>query len=107
MVTSTDTDAIGWLTSLRDSVEPLFVAPIFLLALYGLTRVPRRVAVLSVTLLAYQWGLAIIFVGATRYRIPWDFVAALLAGAALVDLAERFGRRRAGRAAGAVAMLTA
>jgi hypothetical protein len=93
----TRSDAIGWLTSLRDSVEPIFVAPIFLLALYGLTRVPRRVAVLSVILLAYQWGLAIVFVGATRYRVPWDFVAALLAGAALVDLVERLGRRRAGR----------
>ena len=34
-----------------------------------------------------------LFVGATRYRVPWDFVAALLAGAALVDLAGRLRRR--------------
>ena len=94
----TRNDEVSWLTGLRDTVEPLYIAPIFLLALYGVTRVPRRVAVLSVVLLAYQWGLAIIFVGATRYRVPWDFVAALLAGAALVDLAERLGRRRATRA---------
>jgi 4-amino-4-deoxy-L-arabinose transferase-like glycosyltransferase len=95
----TRADEVSWLTSLRDTVEPLFMAPIFLLGLYGLFRVPRRVAVLSVILLGYQWGMAIIFVGATRYRVPWDFVAALLAGAALVDLAERLGRRRTRAAA--------
>jgi 4-amino-4-deoxy-L-arabinose transferase-like glycosyltransferase len=96
----TRSDEVSWLTSLRDTVEPLFIAPIYLLALYGLTRVPRRLAVLSVILLGYQETLAILFVGATRYRVPWDFVAALLAGAALVDLAERLGRRRAARAGG-------
>ena len=73
------------------------MVPLFLLALYGLFRVPRRLAVLAVTLLAYQWALAILFVGATRYRVPWDFVAALLAGAALVDLAGRLRRSEPAR----------
>ena len=32
---------------LRDWLEPAFMIPVFLLALYGLFRVPRRLAVLS------------------------------------------------------------
>jgi hypothetical protein len=39
--------------------------------------------------------MAMVFVGTTRYRVPWDFVVALLAAAAVVDLARRFGERRA------------
>ena len=66
--------------------------------MYGLFRVPRRLAALSLLLLGYQWALAVLFVGATRYRVPWDFIPCLLAGAAAVDLAGRFQRRRATRA---------
>jgi len=33
-----------------------------------------------------------VFLGATRYRVPWDFVVALLAAATLVALAGRYGR---------------
>ena len=90
----TRSDAVGWVTSLRDSVEPIFIGAVFLLGIYGLFRVRRRFAVFSLAFLAYQWALAIVFVGATRYRVPWDFVAALLAGAAIVDLAERLAARR-------------
>jgi hypothetical protein len=39
-----------------------------------------------------------IFVGVTRYRVPWDFVLDLLAAAALVAIAARV-RARAGRSA--------
>jgi hypothetical protein len=85
---------VKWVTGLRETVEPVYMTPVFLLALLGLTRVRRRFAVLALTFLAYQWALAVIFVGATRYRVPWDFIAALLAGAALVDLSGRLGRRR-------------
>jgi 4-amino-4-deoxy-L-arabinose transferase-like glycosyltransferase len=84
----------GSLGGLRRWLEPTFMIPVFLLALYGVFRVPRRFAALAVTVLAYQWVLAMVFVGATRYRVPWDFVSTLLAGAALVDLAERFGTSR-------------
>jgi 4-amino-4-deoxy-L-arabinose transferase-like glycosyltransferase len=90
----TRSDAVGWLTDLRDSVEPVYMSIVFALALYGLWRVPRRFAVVALLLLAYQWLLAAVFVGATRYRVPWDFVAALLASAALVDLVDRFQARR-------------
>jgi len=85
---------VKWVTGLRETVEPVYMTPVFLLALLGLTRVRRRFAVLALTFLAYQWALAVIFVGATRYRVPWDFIAALLAGAALADLSGRLGRRR-------------
>ena len=94
----TRSDAVGWLTDLRDTVEPVFIGLVFLLAVYGVFRVPRRLAALSLLLLGYQWALAVIFVGATRYRVPWDFIPCLLAGAAAVDLAGRFRRRRATRA---------
>ena len=89
----TRADEVSWLTSLRDSVEPLYIGAVFLLALYGLFRVPRRFAALSLLLLGYQWALAIVFVGATRYRVPWDYVGALLASAAIVDIAARIERR--------------
>jgi hypothetical protein len=91
----TRSDEQGWLTSLRDSVEPIYIGAVFLLALIGLAVVPRRFAVVAVVLLLYEWALAIVFVGATRYRIPWDFIPALLAGAAVVAAAERRSSRRA------------
>ena len=86
--------AASQLNTVRRWVQPAYMLPLYLLAAYGLMRVPRRVAALSVLLLAYQWLVAMIFVGATRYRVPWDFVLALLAGAAILDLAERFAARR-------------
>ena len=82
------------LNRVRASIEPLYSTPLFLLALLGLAFVPRRFAVLAVTLLGYQWAVAAIFVGATRYRVPWDFIPALLATAALVEIARRLQRRR-------------
>jgi len=90
----TQVGAAGWLNDLRASVEPFYMLPLFLLALFGLTRVPRSFAVLAVILLGYQWLVAMLFVGATRYRVPWDFVIALLAAAALVDIAARVRARR-------------
>ena len=45
----------------------------------GVIRLPRRFVVLAVGLLAYQTVAAMVFAGATRYRVPWDFLLALLA----------------------------
>ena len=42
----------------------------------GLFVVPRRFVVLSVALLAYKTLAALVFAGATRYRVPWDFLLA-------------------------------
>jgi len=63
--------------------------PLYCLAVAGLFFVPRAFAVLCVLLLAYQTAVAMIFVGVTRYRVPWDFLLALLAATALVALARR------------------
>jgi 4-amino-4-deoxy-L-arabinose transferase-like glycosyltransferase len=78
----------------RKFAEPLFVVPLFLLALYGLTLVPRHFAALALALLAYQTVVAMLFVGQTRYRVPWDFLLAVPAAAALLALSERFAARR-------------
>jgi len=83
-----------WLDTLRTSSEPLFVVPLYLLAAVGLFLVPRAFAVLTILLLAYQTAVAMIFVGVTRYRVPWDFLLCLLASAALVALARRVADAR-------------
>jgi 4-amino-4-deoxy-L-arabinose transferase-like glycosyltransferase len=77
--------------SLRDWAEPAYVVPLYALGLLGVLRVPRRLLVLVVALLAYQTLAAMVFAGATRYRAPWDFAIALLAGAGLLSLADRLG----------------
>ena len=89
----TSDDPTSVLNRLRASVEPIYTTPVFALALFGLVLVPRRFAALALTLLGYQWLMAVVFVGATRYRVPWDFVVALLAAAALVEIAARLSRR--------------
>jgi 4-amino-4-deoxy-L-arabinose transferase-like glycosyltransferase len=81
----------GWLDTLRSSAEPAYVVPLYLLAVLGLFVVPRFFAALAVLLLGYQTLVAMLFVGETRYRVPWDFLLALLAGAALVHLWEKRG----------------
>ena len=45
-------------------------------------------------LLGYQTLVAMLFVGETRYRVPWDFLLALLAAAALVELDARRAQAR-------------
>ena len=83
-----------WLDTLRTSSEPLFMIPLYCLAVAGLFLVPRAFAVLCVLLLAYQTAVAMIFVGVTRYRVPWDFLLALLAATALAALARRLAEIR-------------
>jgi 4-amino-4-deoxy-L-arabinose transferase-like glycosyltransferase len=86
--------------SLRTSTEPLFVVPLYLLALAGLFFVPRAFAALAVLLSAYQTAVAMIFVGVTRYRVPWDFLLCVLASAAIVELARRARELRRERLVG-------
>lgn len=66
---------------LRTWAQPLYTSLLYALALIGLFFAPRRFAILAVLLLAYQTLAAVVFVGATRYRITTDFVLALLAAA--------------------------
>jgi hypothetical protein len=80
--------------SLRDWAVPAYVVPLYALGLVGALRVPRRLLVLIAALLAYQTLAAMAFAGATRYRAPWDFAIALLAGAGLLALADWLGISR-------------
>jgi 4-amino-4-deoxy-L-arabinose transferase-like glycosyltransferase len=84
----------SWLDTLRSSAEPAYMIPLYLLAFVGLFFVPRFLAVLSVLLLGYQTLVAMLFVGETRYRVPWDFLLALLASAAIVELTARVRAHR-------------
>ena len=84
----------SWLDTVRTTAEPAYMIPLYLLALIGLFLVPGWFAALTVLLLGYQTLVAMLFVGETRYRVPWDFLLALLASAALVDLSRRVRARR-------------
>jgi hypothetical protein len=76
--------------AIRTLAQPVYTSVLYALGLLGLLFAPRRLTVLALALLAYQTIAAIVFVGATRYRIPTDFLIALLAAA----LFERvLGRR--------------
>jgi 4-amino-4-deoxy-L-arabinose transferase-like glycosyltransferase len=92
-----------WLDTLRTSSEPLFIVPLYCLAIAGLFLVPRAFAVLTVLLLAYQTAVAMIFVGVTRYRVPWDFLLCILAATALAALADRVAASRRHRLQGSEA----
>jgi 4-amino-4-deoxy-L-arabinose transferase-like glycosyltransferase len=78
--------------AVRDLAQPLYASVLFALGLAGLFLVPRPFAVLALALLVYQTLAAMLFVGATRYRVPYDFLIALLAAAAL-DWAHARWRR--------------
>ena len=66
---------------LRTWAQPVYTSLLYALGLLGLWFAPRRFAVLAVLVLAYQTLAAVVFVGATRYRVPTDFLIALLAAA--------------------------
>jgi hypothetical protein len=79
----------------RRVIEPIYMWALYALAAVGLFVAPRRFVVLALSVLAYQSACAMVFVGATRYRIAWDFLLAVLAAAALGRAAEwlRVGRK--------------
>jgi 4-amino-4-deoxy-L-arabinose transferase-like glycosyltransferase len=81
--------------SLRKWVEPLYMVPLYLLAIAGLFVVTPPFRVLALGFALYETAAAWVFAGTTRYRVPWDFVLALLAAAALERLWQRV-RTRAG-----------
>ena len=67
----------------RSVVEPAYMIVLYALALVGLLYVPRRFAALALALLVYDTLTAMLFAGETRYRVPWDFLIALCAAAAV------------------------
>jgi hypothetical protein len=81
-----------WVDTLRNWPAAVGFTLLFGLALVGARRAPREFVVLAIALLAYQTLVAGLFVGATRYRAPWDFLIVLLAVSALPSL-SRLRRR--------------
>jgi 4-amino-4-deoxy-L-arabinose transferase-like glycosyltransferase len=77
----------------RRVVEPAYMWALYALALVGLFLAPRALVALALLLLAYQTVAALAFVGATRYRVAWDFLLALLAAATIEHAIKRFRTR--------------
>ena len=78
----------------RRVAEPAYMIVIYVLAIAGLFIAPRAFVVLALLLLAYQTVCALVFVGATRYRIAWDFLVVILATATIKWAVERVRERR-------------
>jgi Dolichyl-phosphate-mannose-protein mannosyltransferase len=68
--------------------EAVWTIPMYLLALAGIFLVARSFAALALIFLLYNTAAAWVFAGATRYRVSFDFVLALLAAAAIDRLAS-------------------
>ncbi len=83
--------ATGFRGTARAWLLPVFLVPLFALALWGFALVPRPAAVLIALQLAYATLTAMVFAGATRYRVPWDPLLGVLAGTAV----DRLLRSRA------------
>jgi 4-amino-4-deoxy-L-arabinose transferase-like glycosyltransferase len=90
----TGTSDRGFVGTVRDLVEPAFVILLYATAIAGLLVAPGRFVALALLLLAYSTLAAVVFAGATRYRVPWDFLLALLAAFAVARIWERYGLRR-------------
>jgi hypothetical protein len=82
-VEADDAGQQGLADVLQRTVEPAYVLALYLLAFWGAWMAPRRFVVLAATLLAYNTLAAVVFAGTVRYRVPWDFLLALLAAFAL------------------------
>jgi Dolichyl-phosphate-mannose-protein mannosyltransferase len=85
-----------WRDTARGVVEPAFMIALYVFALVGLFVLPRGFVVLTLTLLAYQTIVAMLFAGATRYRVPWDFLVAILAAAGIGFVLAKIAERRRG-----------
>jgi 4-amino-4-deoxy-L-arabinose transferase-like glycosyltransferase len=79
----------GLFHQLRHLAEPAFMVPLYALAVVGLFLVPAPIWVLALIFFGYETFAAWVFAGTTRYRVPWDFVLALLAAATLTRIPWR------------------
>jgi hypothetical protein len=70
--------------AIRSLAQPLYTSVLYALALVGIFMTARRFVGLAVAVLAYQTLAAMVFVGATRYRVATDFLIALLAAGAIL-----------------------
>ncbi len=78
--------------AIRSLAQPLYTSLLYALGLIGIFVTARWFAGLALAVLAYQTLAAIVFVGATRYRMATDFLIALLAAGAVEWVLRR--RRR-------------
>jgi 4-amino-4-deoxy-L-arabinose transferase-like glycosyltransferase len=94
-VTADDPGQQGLSNTLQRTVEPAFTLLLYAFALWGAFLAPRRFVAFTAALLAFNTAAAVVFAGTTRYRVPWDFLLALLAAFALERAwALVAGRRR-------------
>jgi 4-amino-4-deoxy-L-arabinose transferase-like glycosyltransferase len=77
------------LDTLRRWAEGIYMSVLCALALFGVLRVPRPFALLALLFLAYNTAAAALFAGTTRYRVPMDFLIALLAAATIEHVVAR------------------
>jgi len=82
-----------WRDEARSIVEPVFMTALYVLAVVGLFVLPRSFVVLALIFLGYQTVVAMLFAGATRYRVPWDFLIAIMAAAGIGALARWWAGR--------------
>ncbi len=92
-----------WQDTARSVIEPAFMIALYALAVIGLFVLPRSFVALALLLLTYQTLVAMLFAGATRYRVPWDFLIAIMAAAGIGAIARWLSRRRDYAAAGSSA----
>jgi hypothetical protein len=83
-----------WRDTARSVIEPAFMIVLYVFAIVGLFVLPRSFAVLAAILLGYQTLVAMLFAGATRYRVPWDFLIAIMAAAGMAAGARWWKKRR-------------
>jgi 4-amino-4-deoxy-L-arabinose transferase-like glycosyltransferase len=69
--------------AIRSLAQPLYTSILYVLALFGISVTASRFVGLALAVLAYQTVAAMVFVGATRYRVATDFLIALLAAGAI------------------------
>ncbi len=93
-VTTDDVGRQGFADTLRRSAEPVFAVTLYALALIGLFLAPRRFVALVISLEVYNTLMAMLFAGTVRYRVPWDFLLALLAAFPLEWAWRRYRPRR-------------
>jgi 4-amino-4-deoxy-L-arabinose transferase-like glycosyltransferase len=93
-VTADDAAQQGASDLAQRTVEPAFVLLLYAFALWGAFLAPRRFVALAALLLGFNTLMAMVFAGTVRYRAPWDFVLALLAGFALERAWELLLRKR-------------
>ena len=86
----------SWVDVARRFVEPIWAIPVFLLAAFGCFFAKRQFTVIACVLLGYNTLAAMVFAGTTRYRVPFDFLLAILAVAGVDQLLAIRSRRRVG-----------